>query len=414
MKILLINKFYHSRGGADRHFLDLEKLLKETGHQVAVFSMHHPENLATYWEKYFLSQVDLNAKQSLFQNIKLAGRMIWSLEARIKIAKLLDEFNPDIVHLHNIYHQISPSILGVIKKRDIPIVMTVHDWKLISPNYLLNCQGGFCQKCSKGKWAHVIWGKKIKNSYLKSLLAYLEFRFHLMIKVYRKNIDLFIAPSNFVKSILVNAGYCPEKIVVLHHFVGQFESKDHQNMDLQSKKEDNFVPDAIYFGRIARDKGVLKIIRAFSKLGIKLALAGRKENGIEINENHNVKYLGPLKSEELKYWIKKSKFVVSPSELPETFGFIAAEALVLGKLFLGFWTGAYPEIIENGKNGYLVNNWEEFKLRALDLKRNWKKPIAAGENFSRQAYLKSLEVIYNNLVQSDEKQLSCVDNLAII
>jgi len=129
MKILEINKFHFVKSGADRHFLDLIKLLRSKGHEVAVFAMDHPKNEFSPWSKYFVSYVGYGEKDSLYHKAKGVFRMFYSLEARNKVNKLLDDFKPEIVHIHNIYHQISPSILSAIKKRGIPVVMTVHDYK---------------------------------------------------------------------------------------------------------------------------------------------------------------------------------------------------------------------------------------------------------------------------------------------
>ncbi len=220
MKILEINKFNFRKGGADKHFLDVIALLESKGHKVAVFSMAHPRNEKSFWEKYFLSEVGYTREYSLWQKIKGVGRMFYSFEAKRKINKLLDDFQPDIVHIHNIYHQLSPFILFEIKKRNIPIVMTVHDYKLINPNYNLYLNGKIYNRCQKEKYWQCFIDKCVKNSYLVSLIATLEAYWHnSWLKTYQKNIDLFIVPSNFVKNILTNYKIInKKKIIILPHF----------------------------------------------------------------------------------------------------------------------------------------------------------------------------------------------------
>ncbi len=349
MKILEVNKFNHLRGGADKHFLDLVNLLQSKGEEVAVFSMYHPQNRESEWSKYFVSRVDYE-KGNIFNKLKGILRMFWSLEARRKIAALLDDFQPDIVHIHNIYHQISPSILPEIKKRKIPIVMTVHDWKLICPNYLLNCEEPYCRKCVSGKYWHCLAQKCVKNSYLKSLLCGLELSFHRWLKIYEKNIDLFLAPSQFVKDVLIQAGFSGEKIKVLPHFANR--------RGLTSTEGEGY---AIYFGRVSKEKNVDELIEIFKDLPMRLVLAGNKDDDFETSNYPNIKYVGFKNTNELERLIRNSKFVVSASRLPETFGLIALEATGNNKPFLGYKVGAYPEIIENGKNGYLAENYSEFK-----------------------------------------------------
>ena len=117
MKILEVNKFYYLRRGAERHFLDLEALLKSRGHDVAIFAMESDAVLDTKWRKYFPSYVGYNASDAtLWQKIKGVGRLFWSFESCRKMKALLKDWRPDVVHLHNIYHQLSPSILGSIKR----------------------------------------------------------------------------------------------------------------------------------------------------------------------------------------------------------------------------------------------------------------------------------------------------------
>ena len=122
MRILQVNKFNYLRGGAEKYFLDMTEKLRSDGHEVAVFSMHHPKNLPSTYEKYFVSRISFN-EAKLRDKILAPGRIIYSLEARRKFKKLVKDFKPEIIHLHNIYHQISPSILSIAKKFNIPVVM---------------------------------------------------------------------------------------------------------------------------------------------------------------------------------------------------------------------------------------------------------------------------------------------------
>lgn len=383
MKILEVNKFYHVRGGADKHFIDLANLLKSNGNEAAVFAMDHPENLHSEWSKYFVNRVDYE-NGNIFNKIKGMLRLFWSFEAKRKIAKLLNEFQPDVVHIHNIYHQISPSILPEIKKRNIPVVMTVHDWKLICPNYLLNCEEPCCQKCVAGNYWHCVANKCVKKSYIKSLICVLELYFHRWLKVYEKNIDLYIAPSQFVKKVLIEAGFLEKKIVVLPHFVGVGH--------LQNTVKGNY---ALYFGRVSREKNVDELVEIFKDLPIRLILAGNKDNDFEILNYPNIRYIGFKNSAELEKLIQNSKFVVSASRLPETFGMIALEAIKNNKSFIGYDTGAYSEIIENDVNGYLAANKQEFRNKVTRYaSENTPKFTFQAEKFGQDGYYRKIIDIF--------------------
>jgi len=395
MRILEINKFNHIRGGADRHFVDLVKLLQSNGNEVAVFAMEHPENKYSEWSGYFVSRVEYEKKTSLCNKIKAVARIFWSLEARRKISKMLDEFQPDIVHIHNIYHQISPSILGEIKKRNIPIVMTVHDWKLVCPNYLLTCNGKFCRRCLKGSYWHCLRNKCVKNSYAKSLVCALEMYLHRWLNVYDSNIDFYIAPSKFVKNILVRAGLSEKKIKVIHNFVCENKTPEgfHKNRDAVGTG-----PRALYIGKISKEKGVNELIGIFKGLPIDLILAGNKDEKFEIPNLPNIKYAGFRPSREINELIRESDFVVSASRLPETFGLIALEAVSNGKPFVGYRTGAYSEVIKDGRNGFLVNTKDEMteKIKRV-LSGGGEKFDFNTEKFSAEKYYQRIERLFEDL-----------------
>src|SRR4030043_290553 len=243
MRILQNNKFNFPKGGADKHFLDLIELLESQGRKVAVFSTRHPKNLRSRWEKYFVSTAGYTSEYTVWQKIKGIFRMFYSFEAKRKINKLLDDFKPDIVNIHNIYHQLSPAILFEIKKRKIPVVMTVHDYKLINPNYNLFNNGKFYNRCKNRKFYQCFLDKCVKNSYLKSFIAMLETYWHNeILKTYRKNIDLYIVPSLFARNILSDGGVDGRKIEILPHFI----KPSHTVFQYAGVERELY---ALYFGR---------------------------------------------------------------------------------------------------------------------------------------------------------------------
>ncbi len=399
MRILEINKFNFAKGGADKFFLDICKLFESCGHEVAVFSMKHSKNLPSPFEKYFVSTAGYTSEYAFWQKIKGAFRMFYSMEAKRKINKILDDFNPDIVHIHNIYHQLSPCILFEIKKRKIPIIMTVHDYKLINPNYNLFSRGEFYDGCRNGKFYECFFDKCVKDSYAKSFLAMLEAYWHDFFGTYRKNIDLYLAPSEFVKNILAERGIDEKKIKVLPHFSAASIQKEINKNDKERY--------ALYFGRISKEKGVDFLIETFKKLnGVRLYLAGSLEDGFVLEKNKNIKYLGYFNGSQLKDYIQKSLFVVSGSRLPETFGLITLEANSFGKPFVGFKTGAYSEIIENRVNGYLADSEEELKKAMENISNNKmvfsEKVIQdyARKKYSRKEYYIKIMEVFNKTIDS--------------
>lgn len=395
MKILQINKFHNPRRGADKHFLDVVELLGDGGHEVASFCMAQKGDVPSPWETYFLSPVGYTDKFTLWQNIKGVGRMFYSPEAHRNIRKLLDAFAPDVVHIHNIYHQMDPTILFAIKKRNIPIVMTVHDFKLINPNHAMMLAGKPYERCKNGAYYQCLLDRCVKNSHAKSFIAMLEAYWHRMLGTYGM-VDVFIAPSVFVKNRLEQWGIPGDKIRVIAHFVPQ------EGTVLQEKEytaEDQH-PYAFYAGKISQEKGVDMLLRIFSEQsGLKLYLAGEIEEGFVIPKSDQVVYLGIVPPDKVRRYMREARCVISATRLPETFGLIALEAIASGTGFVGFDTGAFSEIITDERYGILVQSEEE--LRSAVHKIGSRKVffdrsaiIARSAEFDGKAYLATLEELY--------------------
>jgi len=356
MKILQINKFYHQKGrsgGVGRYLLSLTNLLENKSHTIQVFSMKDEDTLSSSYSSYFLEEQDLSNPKISFSSLKKAFKVIYSFEAKRKIKKLLQEEKPDIVHIHNIYHHITPSILPVIKKMNIPIVQTVHDFHLISPNYNLFFKDMVHESCSHGKYWKALKHKCIKNSFFASLVSVLRLYFEKFSRIYIKNIDYFIAPSNFLKEKLIENGFPLQKVVKISPFI---EIEDFNP---------EFIPGKyiVYFGRLHPQKGIMTLIKAISSLeDVNLKIVGdgpqklELENTLKENNINNIEIVGPKYGEDLKNIIKKSAFVVVPSTSYENAPFSVIESFALGKPVIASNLGGLPEMINDGKNGLLFNS----------------------------------------------------------
>jgi glycosyltransferase involved in cell wall biosynthesis len=398
MRILEINKFYNAKRGADKHFLDVIALLKRNGHQVADFSMQQKDNEPSVWKKYFLSDAGYQDRYSFWKKIRGFMR-IYSFEAHRKINLVLDEFQPDIVHIHNIYHQLDPTILFEVKKRRIPIVMTVHDFKIINPNHSLRLNGKPYRRCADGKYYQCFLDKCVKNSYFMSFLAALEMYWHQWLGTYQKNVDCYITPSRFVKQILTKWGMPEEKIIVLPHF--------NPNLMKKSGKQYSFsVADsyALYPGKISEEKGTDTLIDIFKNMNrMKLYLAGEIEPGFIIPKHPNIMHLGFVPADQLTEYMRSSRCVVSGSQLPETFGLIALEAISAGRPFVGFNAGAYSEIIRHGIDGFIANDKKEFAdyIRQIadgTAKFDEQKLKLHGEEYGADRYYEKLNELFKKYV----------------
>ena len=377
MKILLANKFYYPRGGDCIYTIALEKLLKAKGHDVAVFSMHHPSNLPSGYSGYIPSHIDFN-KRSIRSLLSLLVRPFGATEVRESFTRLISDFKPDIVHLNNIHSQLSPIIAVICHKYRIPVVWTLHDYKLVCPAYLLLSNGKPCEACLDKKW-NVVKKRCIKNNWFASLVAYWEAQIWNLAKL-SKVTDRFISPSSFLKSIMIKGGIDSAKIEVMHNFI---DIPDYQRG--AGANEDYYC----YVGRLSAEKGITTLLKAAAGLpAYKLKIIGTgplEKELISANRLPNVEFLGYRTGAELNSLMAGSKFLIVPSEVYENNPLTILEALSLGIPVLGAEIGGIPELIIPGCNGMLfeagnVNEMQE-KIEYI-----WQKPEDfVGDDIAREA-----------------------------
>lgn len=404
MKILLVNKFHYLKGGSEKYYFDLAKLLQEHGHEVAFFSMKDEKNIQTGCKEYFVENSDMNSK-----NIFKALDIIYSRKNKKAMEKALDDFKPDIVHLNNFQRQLSASIINPIKKRNIPIVFTAHDLQAICPAIvMLDSQRQICEKCLNGKYINCAKNKCIKNSGLKSILGTVEAKYYRYKKIYINKIDKIITPSEFYKFKLIQDGIPENNIEAIHNFIDM----DNYNVEVE---DDGY---AFYFGRLAKEKGIFNLVKAIQESNVnKLYIAGdgpdkerieeyiRKENLMK-----KVKLLGYLNSNEIKNYVRKCRFVVVPSICRENCPYSVLETLAIGKPIICSNLGGIPELIKNNESGliYTYNKPKELqeKMRVLfenkeltdELGKNAKQ--IAKKEYSKESYYNKIINIYEGAVKN--------------
>lgn len=352
MTILQINKFHYLNGGADGYYLAVSRLLTEKGHSVIPFTMNSLNLPADPWRRYFVSPVDLSRPRFSWRFIKGLGRLFWSPEAARKIKKLIYAAKPQVAHLHSIYHHLSPSILPVLKAQGLRTVMTVHDWHLVACNYNLFHRGRVCT-CVNGSYWPVIRNKCVKDSYLASLLEVAEQKVHRFLRVYEKYIDVLIAPSEIVKKKLLANSWPENKVRVLPHFV------DIKIPSQGVRKPGDYL---LYIGRLSQEKGVDKLIRAYSRTQklLPLLIAGDGVWRAELEDLtaklglcQDIRFLGKKKIKDIAELISCSRALVLPAQSPETFGLVVLEAYLLEKAVIASRIGALPEVVKDRETGFL-------------------------------------------------------------
>lgn len=365
MKILQVNKFFYLHRGAERYYLNLIKLLEEHGHKVIPFAMASIKNLPSEYQDFFSKNIDLKIPSYSWRSLCKIKDIIYNKDAQHDVAELITRTHPEIVHIHNIYHQLSPSILPVFKYFKLPVVMTVHDFELLCPNYSLFTQGKSCERCKESKYYNAILHRCLKDSFGASAVACLEHYIHHYRRYYQKNVDLFIAPSIFVRNKLVEWGWPAARIVVIPHFI---------KLDKKAPllKPKNYM---LYFGSLERGKGLKAVIEMLhkEKFDIELHVAGdgsRRNDLKRLVDKYNlhlqVEFLGQLKDEALKEQIRGCKLVIMPSLQYETFGLTVLEAFAQSKPVLVSSQGALPELVD-GTNGRIFNPYQPKSL-AINLR----------------------------------------------
>lgn len=380
------------KGGSELVYFGTADILEKHGHRSVFFSMHHPENLPCETSKYFMPYVDFNGCDTVISQLKVAGRILYSLKAKRFLSKLLDRNSVDIAHLHNIHHQISASILHELKKRRIPVVMTLHDYKMVCASYNMLVHERPCEVCARGKFFKAIKHRCVKDSYIKSILATIEMYLHHKILNIYDNVDIFISPSLFLKNKLEEMGFKKE-IIHLPNFI-DIQKFEKFKMEVKNKKgeEENSI---VYFGRLAPGKGLLTLIEVAKLLshesadeGIEIKIIGegllrqRLQEKVKTEKINNVRFLGYLKGNYLYQEIKKSLAVVLPSEWYENNPMSIIEAFALCKPVIGARTAGIPELVRDNETGltFEPENQADLRSKIEYLKNNPDKAEAMGRN----------------------------------
>ena len=352
MKVLLVNKFHYLKGGSEKYYFSLAKALEKAGHEVIFFAMKDEKNYSCNQEKYFVENVSKDA--GFKGKIKFLLNINYSKEAYKKMKELLKDENPDLVILNLVHKQITCSIIDAIKEYNpkIKIVWTMHDLITVCPSYtMLDGKGNICEKCLHGDFKNCYKNKCIHGSKLMSYLSYYEAKFIKKNDYYNK-VDLFVCPSDFYKKKLEEANFTKSKIVTLRN---PLEIKE---LDSKSYVNGNYI---LYFGRLSKEKGVLTLIKAMKDINYPLYIVGtgpiesELKQYVEKNNLTNIKFWGYQTGDTLNNLVLGSKVVVLPSEWYENGPYSAMEAMAIGKPLIVSSLGGLPELVQDGKNGYIYN-----------------------------------------------------------
>ena len=404
MRILFCNKYNYPFSGTEVYLFEAMELLRSKGHEAALFSMADARGKPTPYDRHFMPHIDFKKQEGWFHKVGLAGRAIYSREARRRIGAMIAEFRPDVAHVRNIYHHLSPSILWELKSQKVPVIYHLNDFKVLCASYNLVVRGEACEACKGGEFWHALkekcypgWGARM------TLVA--EAYVHNWLGTYRKCVDCFLAPSQFVRDKFVEHGWDPAKFEVLPHFqpVKPVAERSAENAPL------------LYFGRLSPEKGVTDLLRAMQRLpDLHLMVAGDgpergrlQQLAAELGLG-NVEFAGHIGGADLSRAIANSRFTVLPSHAYETLGKTILESYAEGRAVVATDLGSRRELVHAGKTGLLYKAGDVEELAsairflssqpALADKMGWAGRERMRQGYTPEAHYEALVGLYERVV----------------
>jgi glycosyltransferase involved in cell wall biosynthesis len=351
LRILHVNKYLYRRGGAESYMQEVAALQRAAGDEVAFFGMHHPDNEPQPYADHFPAYLELEpAPEAFVDKVSGFGRMVWSSSARRGIDAVVADFRPDVVHLHNTYHHLSPSILAPLARRRVPAVMTLHDYKLACPTYRFLDKGEVCQACLGGHFTQAVRRRCKDGSLASSAAMAAELAIHTALRAYR-HVQLFVCPSRFMAGRMAAAGVFPDRLRWLPHFVSAVPEGAVEHGE-----------SVVFAGRLSPEKGVDTLVEAVGRLSgrVRLDIAGEGPDRDRLEAlaarvaKGRVRFLGRLDGDAMDALITDAATVVLPSRWYENQPMIVLEAFARGVPVVATDLGGTAELVRHGTDGLLV------------------------------------------------------------
>ena len=397
MKVLLVNWSWYPTGGDWTYINNLKTLYEMHGYEIVALSTFNEKNTKTDYPAYFIDSPDykqLNQQRNLASALKAIKNSIVSSKALKKVDLILAEHDIQIAHLHNIHHYITPAIISRLKKASVKVMWSLHDYQIICPQSLFISNGRICEKCMPAKFYQCTLNRCKRNSRAASLLASVEAYFYHKNHVYEK-VDAYLCPSEFLKTKFSQFGFPDSKLHVTNlcyniSLVDGFINSYSRDLKPAVSNEE-FI---LYVGRVENVKGIKTLMKAIKHTPLQLKVVGTGEAMVSLKElvkeeNYdNVQFLGFQDKNSVFELIFRSRFVVCPSEWYENFPFSIIESFLFSKPVIASNIGGIPELVVDGKTGYLFayGNAEELRDKLLRLWNDKDLTTRMGDNARKHVY----------------------------
>lgn len=389
VKIATVHNAYAKHSGEETVVQNIHNLLVDNHHPVATFN-----------------RTSADIPNMTLGRIRSFASGIYSPSSRRAFATFLQKEKPDIIHIHNLYPLISPSILTAARLAKIPVVMTVHNYRLVCPNGLHLSNNTVCEKCTGGREYNCILNN-CESSLPKSIGYAARTAFARKSKLYHNNITLYATLTNFAKQRLTNAGFNPDRIHIIPNMATTPNSPSVSDINSPAP-----APYIAFVGRVSPEKGVANLIaaaRLIPNIPIKIAGDYSRMPNLVATAPQNVTFLGNLNPAQLQTFYRDSQFLTLPSICFEGFPGVIVEAMLHKKPTACSRIGGLPEIVDENKTGAFFNSTDPADI-ATTLARLFNDPTTcqtmgaaayqkAQHLYSAQTYYQNLTHLYNRALE---------------
>lgn len=339
MRVLIVHNSYREAGGEDQAVAQECRLLSSHGHDVFLVSASNRE-------------IEGPAK-----TIRTGLSACYSLQSKQRVMDILGTFRPAIVHAHNLFPLLTPAIYDACIERGLPIVQSLHNYRLICANALFFRKGEICQDCLAHPSYNAILHRCYRNSMLETAIAFGMTAVHRHLQTWNNKVNRFIALSTFSKEKFVQFGLPPQRISIKPNFVPTLP-----NYRIANGQRNG----ALFVGRLSEEKGVSTLLKSWQGLTETLSIIGDGPLAALVkrrSKSQNIRWLGYLEREKLFAELQSARFVVIPSQCFENFPLIVAESFAAGTPVVAARIGALSETVINGQTGLLCDAFDQNDLR---------------------------------------------------